>query len=271
MTDPSTLPPRHVFVCGLHRSGTSLLARLIASHDDVSALHAPDVPEGEGVYLQGAIPHTARHGVPGAFAFDDAQHLTEEHPLNRMETRHRLEADWGPRFDPDASWRLEKSPVNLLRMRLYQQLFPMAHFIIITRHPAAVAQATAKWSEAPLDRLIAHWCAAHELALSDLPWLHAALVVRYEDLCADPRAAMAQVAAFLTLTPALDPAERIKDDNTRCAALPGPVPAPAARLGYDTGFRPKTPLPEDLICRHPLKSVRHAVLSVARDQAVQVA
>lgn len=271
MTEPAALPPRHVFVYGLHRSGTSLLARLVAAQGDGSALHAPDVPEGEGVYLQRAIPHTSRHGVPGAFAFDKAQHLTEAHPLNRLATRQRLEADWGSRFDPDAMWRLEKSPVNLLRMRLYQQLFPMAHFIIITRHPAAVAQATAKWSDAPLDRLMAHWGAAHELALGDMPWLHAALVLRYEDLCANPEATMGQVAAFLRLTPAPSVTERINDGNTTYAPLPGPLPALSARLGYDAGLRPKSSLPDDLICRHPLKSVLHSVLSVARDHAVRAA
>jgi hypothetical protein len=269
VAEPRPLPPRHVFVAGLHRSGTSLLARLIAGHALVSALHAPDVPEGEGAYLQGAIPHTARHGVPGDFAFDPDQHLTETHPLNRLETRQRLDADWGPRFAPGAPWRLEKSPVNLLRMRLYQALFPMAHFVIITRHPGAVAQATAKWSDAPLARLVEHWAAAHRLVLGDLPRLHAALVLRYEDLCADPVPVLAQVAAFLQLETPIPLPERLRNGNEAYAELLADLPDEAGAFGYGAALSPERPLDADILCRHPLKSVRHAVL--AREAASRAA
>lgn len=264
MTEPRQLPPRYVFVCGLHRSGTSLLARLVAAHPDVAALHAPDVPEGEGVYLQGAIPHTAQHGVPGSFAFDPEQHLTEAHPLNRLETRLRIEADWSPRFAPDRPWRLEKSPVNLLRTRLYQQLFPMAHFIVVTRHPVAVAQATAKWSDTSLPRLVDHWAAAHRIALEDLARLHAALVIRYEDLCGAPGVTLAQIARFLSLDTPLACAEPVGDGNARYREMPGEPPPEATVLGYGRKLRPERAMPDALICRHPLRAIRESVLDAAR-------
>lgn len=264
MTDPG-LPPRHVFVCGLHRSGTSLLARMIAAHPEVSALHAPDVPEGEGAYVQGAIPHTACHGIPGAFAFDPAQHMTEAHPLNRLETRRRLDHDWSPRFDPKCPWRLEKSPVNLLRTRLYQQLFPMAHFIVIVRHPAAVAHATAKWSEAGLDALLHHWEAAHRLFLGDLPYLHAALLLRYEDLVASPTTILRRALRFLDLDPgATGAGPQVFDGNAHYDLhLDDPLPPTAIRLGYRPGRAAPAPLPEALACRHPLKGLRQDVLADA--------
>ena len=72
---------RHIFVAGLHRSGTSLIARLLAEHPDIAAITDAPVPESEGCYLQGAIPHAARHGVPGHFATDPEQHLVEGSPL----------------------------------------------------------------------------------------------------------------------------------------------------------------------------------------------
>jgi hypothetical protein len=65
-------PHRYVFVGGLHRSGTSLVAQLIGDLPGISAINATPVPENEGVYLQGAIPHTARHGMQMLFATDPA-------------------------------------------------------------------------------------------------------------------------------------------------------------------------------------------------------
>ena len=108
---------RFVFIAGLHRTGTSLLAKMLAQHPAVSAIAGAPVPEQEGCYLQGAIPHTARHGIPGHYATDPAQHFTEDHPLNTMETRDRLRSDWEGWFDGAKPWWLEKSPVNLTRMR----------------------------------------------------------------------------------------------------------------------------------------------------------
>lgn len=135
---------RYVFVGGLHRSGTSLTARLIGASDGVARILDAPAPENEGAYLQGAIPHDASAGRPMHFATDPAQRMTETHPLNRLETRLRMEADWAPWFAqapnaPDAPWRVEKSPVNLTRMRLLQQLFPLSQFVVVIRHPEPVA------------------------------------------------------------------------------------------------------------------------------------
>ena len=250
---------RYVFVGGLHRSGTSLTARLIAALPGVSAITDAPVPENEGVYLQGAIPHHAQSGRPMYFATDPAQHMTEAHPLNRLETRQRLEADWDPWYPSGGRWRVEKSPVNLTRMRLLQQLFPMAHFVVVLRHPEAVAAAVAKWVPDPAPTLIDHWLAAHDQLSADLPYLHAAAVIRYEDLVRDPAATPAGLAAFLDVVPAGVFEEAITDGNRlydgQCRLSPAQVNR-AARWGYgpdgavDPAWRP------DL--RHPLRSVREA-------------
>lgn len=62
---------RLVFVCGLHRSGTSPLYRALAAHKDVSAL-----PK-EGQTLQSIYPRARDLGGPGRFGFDTRSHLTE--------------------------------------------------------------------------------------------------------------------------------------------------------------------------------------------------
>ncbi|TDL79771.1 sulfotransferase [Palleronia sediminis] len=251
-------PHRYVFVGGLHRSGTSLVARMIAALPGVAAIRDAPVPENEGVYLQGAIPHTRRHGAPMRFATDPAQHLVEGCPYDTQATRDRIEADWAPWFGPGA-WRVEKSPVNLTRTRLYQQLFPTAQFVLVLRHPQAVAAAVAKWVDDPAPAMLDHWIAAHEIVAGDLPYLHAALVLRYEDIVADPNRAAAQLAAFLDRPAPAPPDEAVIDGNAAYAP-PCPLgPARAARLaqwGYGEGMRA---LPQPVQVAHPLNAVAQAV------------
>lgn len=203
---------RYVFVAGLHRTGTSLLARIIGSHPEIATIEGAQVPENEGCYLQGAIPHTARHGVPGEYALDPEQHFTEDSRFNTLETRLRLEHDWGEWFDPGKPWRLEKSPVNLARMRLLQALFPMAHFIVVTRHPLVMAHALQKWSGKSVDELAAYGVAAYRRMLEDAAYCHAVMIVRYEDMVASPGAYCRAFESFLALGPGIDPPD-MRDGN----------------------------------------------------------
>ncbi len=202
---------RYVFVGGLHRSGTSLLAQLLGAHPDVASVEGAPVPENEGVYLQGAIPHTALSGLPGRFGFDDAQHLTEASDFNTLAVRDYLSAQWDEWYEEKPAWRLEKSPVNLLRARLYQQLFPTAQFVFVTRHPVAVGLATAKWTPQAQADLLRHWERAHERLRADLAYLHCWQIVRYEDLTRDPRATLARVCGFLGIA-AIAPSQAIDPD-----------------------------------------------------------
>ena len=260
MTPPDRpdLPPRYLFIGGLHRSGTSLVNRLANALPGAGGITGSAAPENEGVYLQGAIPHTAQSGRPMHFATDPAQHMTEDHPLNRLETVTRLERDWAPWFAPGLRWRVEKSPVNLTRMRLLQQLFPMAQFIVVLRHPEAVAASVASWVEGPSSALIDHWIAAQAQMLADLPYLHAVMVLRYEDVTADPERALRRIAAFLDL-PTAELPESVGDGNQAYDGgdrMTAQQAAEAARWGYGPGLSVG---PWDGILQHPLRAVREAV------------
>jgi hypothetical protein len=251
-------PPRFVFVGGLHRTGTSLVARMLAAHPQVSGISGSPAPEDEGCYLQGAIPHTAMHGRPGHYATDPAQHLVEGCGYDRLEVRNRMLADWTPWFDPNAAWWVEKSPVNLTRARLYQQLFPTCQFIILLRHPQAMAAALGKWVDDPPATLMRYGIAAYEQLRADLPFLHAALVVRYEDLVADPARVRRALFAFLALRDE-DPGIELRDGNRDYAlssSLAEPDRAALARWGYLPGGGTE---PWQAIVRHPLRKVREAV------------
>lgn len=252
---------RYIFVGGLHRSGTSILARLIAAHPQVRGITGAPVPEQEGVYLQGAIPHTAQSGRPLHFATDPAQHLIEAGPHDRLETRDRLASDWDRWFAPGGDWRVEKSPVNLTRMRLYQQLFPASQFIVILRHPQAMARALEKWGHSNTEAAVDHWIAAHRIVEADLDFLHSVMVLRYEDLVARPDRIRSAIFSFLQLGAGdADQSEAIRGQNQKYDPPPPLRPDQAqalARWGYGDGFR-TTPIAPQV--RHALRGAREKTI-----------
>ena len=253
---------RFVFVAGLHRTGTTLLARIVGSHAKVAAISGSPAPENEGCYLQGAIPHTALHGRPGHYATAPEEHHAEASAFNTLETRQRLLADWSPWFAPDKPWWIEKSPVNLTRMRLYQQLFPTSQFIVILRHPQVMAAALAKWVDTDPQELVRYALDAYDLMEQDLAFLHSALVIRYEDLVADADALRRSAFAFLSLDDQPGGFE-IMDGNRRYRVTGDLDEELAVRLNR-WGYRPGGQVePFQPLCRHPLRKVRDAVADAA--------
>ena len=138
---------RFVFVGGLHRSGTRMMARTIAAHPDVSAFAGTGVPEDEGQHLQTVYPKPSARQQAGRFAFVRGAHLTERSPLVTTESRHTLFSEWSRYWDLTCPWLLEKSPPNLIMTRFLQELFPSSRFVIVLRHPIAVACATREHAE----------------------------------------------------------------------------------------------------------------------------
>lgn len=186
-TDASNIAERLVFVGGLHRSGTSLLAHSLGEHPAISTFRNTGVLEDEGQHLQRVYLPAKAHGGPGKFGFASAAHLTEGSPLVNAENAARLLESWRPYWDCSCERLLEKSPPNLIRARFLQALFPAARFIMIVRHPIAVSLATQKWSWTSLESLMAHWQATHRVMEDDLPQLRNVTVVRYEDFIAEPQ------------------------------------------------------------------------------------
>ena len=197
---------RFVFVGGLHRSGTSLLARWLAEHPSISGFSDTGAYEDEGQHLQTVYPVEQAHGGVGRFGFAPESHLTEDSPLVTEANRRRLMSEWGRYWDLDKSVLIEKSPPNLTKMRFFQAMFPSAYFIVVMRHPAAVATATQKWSRKIArwfrpHRLVRHWVRCHEIVAVDAPRLDRLTVVRYEDLMSDPDAEIRRLFRFLDLEP----------------------------------------------------------------------
>lgn len=200
---PMIDPARLVFVGGLHRSGTTLFAKLLTGHPDVSGLSDTGVWEDEGQHLQDVYPPAADFGGLGRFAFADRAHLTERSALVSERSRQRLLRAWEPYWDVSSALLVEKSPPNLIRFRFLHALFPGARFIAVVRHPIPVSYATQKlhrpWDRPTVYRLIDHWIRAHQIFEDDASFLDGVIVVRYEDLTRDPAEILGRVAEELAI------------------------------------------------------------------------
>lgn len=214
MSDPPA-PRRLIFVGGLHRSGTTLLAQLLAEHPEITGLHHTGAPHDEGQHLQDVMPTAAALGGPGHFALAPKAHLTEHDVDDAGTTRARLTTAWSPYVDPARSIWVEKSPPNLVRFRYLQRVFPGAACIAIVRHPVAVAYASEFWAEAGTAHLLEHWLVAHETLASDRPHIDGLQVVRYEDLVADPTGTITAIDERLGLAPHAPQTEVQRATNVR--------------------------------------------------------
>jgi sulfotransferase family protein len=193
---------RFVFLAGLHRSGTTLLARLLAAHPQISGFSGTGAPADEGQHLQNVYPSDHEYGRPGRFGFAPEMHLTESSPLVSEESARRLWEEWTPHWDLSRPVLLEKSPPNLLKTRFLQALYPESSFVVIVRHPIPVSIPTAKWrGTRRFDRLLDHWLLCHRLFETDREHLGRVHVLHYEELVRDPAAVLRSIFEFLELEP----------------------------------------------------------------------
>jgi hypothetical protein len=201
---------KFIFICGLHRSGTSPLFRMLREHEKISGFSNTGAPEDEGQHLQTVFPAGNIYGGPGRFGFAPEAHLTEQSELVTPENQRRLFAEWSRYWDLSKPWLQEKSPPNFIRSRFLQAVFPDSYSIASTRPPVAVSLATSKWADTSRELLMKHWLHCHRLFRQDSTHLHRLLEIRYEDLIQATDATMRQVYRFLGLTPhfvtPLDPA-----------------------------------------------------------------
>lgn len=189
-----------VFVGGMHRSGTTLVADMIGTSPLASGLTGTGVSMDEGQHLQDV--YVGGRGRVDRWALRPEAHLTE--PDARPDTAARLWSAWAPYWDLDKQLLVEKSPPNLTKTRFLQTAFPGAKFVVVTRHPVVQALAIRKWAKPGTGRfgfrwpgLVEHWLHAHDLFRADAGRLRNVKVLRYEHLMTDPRREVAGLAEFL--------------------------------------------------------------------------
>ena len=191
---------KFIFLCGLHRSGTSPLFRLLREHPDISGFRDTGVPEDEGQHLQTVFPAAKVYGGPGRFGFNPDAHLTEDSDLVTPENRQQLFKEWSRYWDLNKQCLLEKSPPSLIRTRFLQAIFPNSYFIVIYRHPVAVSLATWKWTPTSLESLMEHWLHCHSFFETDRRRLRRVLAIKYEDLIRNTEPVLREIYQFLGLS-----------------------------------------------------------------------
>lgn len=184
---------RFTFVGGMHRSGTTLLASAISKSPGVSGLTNTDVVMDEGQFLQTVYSPGYEMGGVTRWALDERAYLTEADAKDGHLAS--LWDSWSPYWNLSAQMLVEKTPLNITKTRYLQAVFPRSTFVIITRHPITQALAVMKWAPKRMEKLgsrfdflIENWVRAHEALKKDLPLLHDATVIRYEDITKDPLA-----------------------------------------------------------------------------------
>lgn len=190
---------RYVFVCGLPRSGTSVLGRNIARLEQCTGFKNTGVLEDEGQFLQDVYASDHEHGGAGSFGFHPHAHLTETSDLLTPRNALRLRECWQPYWDTSKNIRVEKTPSNLVMTRFLQAVFPNSYFIVMKRHPVAVSMATQKWKDSvrSLNHLFEHWLHCHELFEQDKRYLSHVYELAYEDYIQNPDKYHQEIASFV--------------------------------------------------------------------------
>jgi len=198
---------KFVFICGLHRSGTSILFRSLRDHPEISGFNHTDSPEDEGMHLQTVFKPSGAYGGAGRFGLNPNAHLTEKSELVTSANCNKLFTEWAPYWDLEKPFLLEKSPPNIIRTRFLQSMFPNVYFIVLTRHPIAVTYATRAWYRhfrifwRRFDLILKHWVTCHEILREDAQFVKKILVIKYEDFVEDPVHNMRTITDFLEIEP----------------------------------------------------------------------
>jgi O-antigen/teichoic acid export membrane protein len=190
---------RLVFVGGVRRSGASRVTSMLGYHKLVSTIRVNGSPSVEDELLQQVFDTAAAHGGPDKWAFSREMHLTDASPVCTPASAEKLWQSWGPHWDLSKQVLVERSAPNLLRARFLQGVFPGASFIMVMRHPIAVAEAGGKGPAASRLARVEHWVTAYETMNEDLPHLDRVLIVRYEDLVAHAEREYRRMLEFLEL------------------------------------------------------------------------
>jgi tetratricopeptide (TPR) repeat protein len=179
-----------VFVCGMFRSGTTLLEQMLAAHPDVTA-------GGEIAYFNRRLDDRfAGFPVATAGTAADALKALGQGYLDELDRRF-----------PGARLVINKRPDTFRFIGLLHGLFPEARFVVLQRHPldtclsiyfqqlaeslayATDLEDTAHYLQ-EFQELVRHW--QHLVP-------HRVAEVKYEALVSEPRAALERLCDFLGL------------------------------------------------------------------------
>lgn len=116
--------PGLIFIVGMHRSGTTLLERMLAGHGQIT-------DGGESHVFSACLMHVADHGVRGVLDAELVRRLMHADLSEAGDAFHRY-ARWraGGR-----AWMTEKLPTNILNLGFILRALPNARVLHMKRDP----------------------------------------------------------------------------------------------------------------------------------------
>lgn len=202
-------PERWIFIIGCYNSGTSLLAKILSSHEEIGGL------PNEGQYFTDRLPYAGQFGWPRMWVRCLDRVRIEPDELEKATIR-RIKRQWSIYYPRDAPNLLEKSIVNATRMPFLEAHFRPAYFILITRNGYAVAEGIqrrvvpGRWGnrkypdQYPIGLCAEQWRASDEMMEQNRSALNRVVELTYEQLTSDPAATLRRVTNFLDVDPLPD-------------------------------------------------------------------
>jgi hypothetical protein len=93
-------------------------------------------------------------------------------------------------------------------------MVPAARFIFIEQHSVAVSLATEKWTENTIDERLLHWHTAYSIMLEDIDSMDDCMIIRYEDLVAQPAICLDRICDFVGVD-SFTPNDALVDHNRK--------------------------------------------------------
>ena len=112
---------KFLFIGGLHRSGTTSLAKCLQAHPQISGFENNSAPKDEGQHLQSRFSPAREYGGAGIFGCHTAAYPDEQSPLVTAAHREKLFNEWQPYWDLSKPVLLEKLLPILILTRFYRR------------------------------------------------------------------------------------------------------------------------------------------------------
>jgi Sulfotransferase family len=193
-------PKKWVFIVGCYNSGTTLLARLLATHSNISRLD-------EGVFKTGQLVTPEELGWPRLWC-----QIVDQVRLkagDRSVDVDKLKRDWMLFFDRKKTVFLEKSIVNSARMTWLQENFDNSYFLFIVRNGYAVSEGIRRQTSKrlnsqfhysyPIELCAEQWVTNNTIIENDAKGIRFFKQIFYEDFCEHPKKTISDIYAFLGL------------------------------------------------------------------------
>jgi hypothetical protein len=194
-----------IFLFSLPRSGSTLVQRILAAHDDIATMSEPWVllPHIYALRERGAYAEY-NHSVMSMALEDFCRELPNSLDDYLVEVRNFAMRLYGKAAGKEVKYFLDKTPRYHLIVEDIMDVFPDGKFVFLWRNPLSVVAsimetwgAAGKWnlhaSKVDLFEGVKNLTAAYE------KYAERAHSVRYEDLIANPEEEGRQLFAYLDL------------------------------------------------------------------------